>query len=183
MGSIPTIPSFAAGDKVGVAAKIQQLADAVSFWASPPKVYAYQSGGTGTTCTTGVTTVLPLNAELYDTDTCHDNTTNPTRLVAQTPGKYTISGGLAYAVNTTGDRTVTCRKNAAGSAAGGTIVSAGRSPATSSGATIANLPTVEITMAAGDYIELFGLQNSGGNLATNANTTADTWLSMKLTGA
>lgn len=186
MGTIPTPPTFVAGASAGVAAQLNQMRDAVNFWANTPKVYAYQSAGTS--LANNATTVLPLGAELYDIvqsgDTAmHDLTTNNSRLVARTAGKYTITGGVAFASNATGDRTASVRKNAAGSSAGGSIVSAARSPASTSGATIANLSSVEIDMAVGDYVELFALQSSGGALLTNASGSADTWLSMRLSGA
>jgi hypothetical protein len=103
---------------------------------------------------------MNLQAELYDTNSFHDNTTNNSRMTIPTGqgGKYFIGGMISYVSNTTGYRSVAIRKNGtdamefygfnSGAAGGGPFGS------------------IILDLVATDYIEIFGRQGSGGNLDT-----------------
>lgn len=49
------------------------------------------------TITTATVTAIILGAEVFDTDTMHDNSTNNTRLTVNTPGVYTVVAGCIWA--------------------------------------------------------------------------------------
>jgi len=185
MGTIPTPATFVAGTSVGLTAQLNGLRDSINFWANTPKCYAYQT--VATSLTSGTTTVLPLGGELYDIvqagDTAsHDNTTNSSRIVVRTAGKYQISGNVSFAT-TTGTLTATVRKNAAGLNTGGTLVLSARSPAAAGISSILNLPGAVLDLAVGDYLELFASQNSGSTVLTDASGTQATWMSIWLVGS
>lgn len=60
-----------------------------------PCARAYNNAAIG--ITSGVATILALNSERYDTDTCHDTVTNNSRLTCKTAGKYRISAQIEWA--------------------------------------------------------------------------------------
>lgn len=184
MGTIPVAPSFVAGEKPS-GAKMTSIKTAVDFWAGPPKCSVYQ-GTTATTMTTGVSTVIGFDTELFDVvqsgDTpSHDTATNNSRIVCRTAGKYEISGQVMFASNATGSRVVQVRMNAAGNAASGTQICQTSQGPVSGASTSVPIGPIEVDLAVGDYIEMFGLQASGGNLASNTGR-ANTYLRMAMSG-
>lgn len=89
---------------------------------------------------------------------------NPSRVTIARAGIYTLVGNLAFAANGVGDREIYFQKNGAGIF--------GRQ--TTAFSTVANekSTTAIVALVAGDYIELFANQTSGGALnavATVAN--------------
>lgn len=104
-------------------------------------------------------TAVTFNTEDYDTDAIHDNVTNNTRFTIPSgkSGKWLISGVVAFASNATGFRFVRLYKN--GTAF---IVPAGIPPV--NGDTTQLAFSYIHTFTAGDYMEVFVYQNSGGNL-------------------
>lgn len=88
----------------------------------------------------------------------------PTRLTCQENGYYNIEGGVVYSPNGTGGRGAGLRKNGSGftGPSFGTSIWPPYGIWASSGRTTAN----GIWLVVGDYIELLGLQNSGGALNT-----------------
>jgi hypothetical protein len=120
------------------------------------------------TATTAVALVLAFNTERYDqaagaVSTMHDTVTNNSRLTAIYAGIYLISIHLTWAANATGSRLVQLRVN------GATTIAEVRGPAVAGGvsATSQSLTTV-YSMAVNDYVEVLGLQDSGGNLTVIA---------------
>lgn len=169
MGTVPSPPTFAAGEKVGVAAKLNQFSAAVAFWATPPQCYAYHSAAQ--TLTTATWTLINLTSEVYDIvqsgdSPSHDTSTNPARLYFRTAGKYELAAQMQFASNATGLRAAEVRLNSGGTH-GGTLLTTAVSSPTSGGVTSVTLPTTVLDYNAGDYVELYGYQASGGNLATS----------------
>lgn len=117
-------------------------------------------------------TVLAFNAEKFDTDGYHDNSTNNSRLTAPQAGYYLVGATIEFAFNATGRRDVYIFHTVAG---GGSSVAvdqvAGDAPANTVALDV-SLGTL-IHMAAGDYCEVLVLQNSGGNLNVAASTSTD----------
>jgi hypothetical protein len=166
VGTIPTPPTFTAG-AVLTAAQLNSLGTVQSFWASPPQCYAYLNA-TATTVS-GTWLLVPLQAEMFDVvqsgdSPSHDNTTNNSRIYFRTAGKYEVSGQVGFTVNTNGYRQAEVKINSGGVETGGTqVVQSGQSP-TSTIVTAVPIVPVAVSVAAGDYVELFANQNSGGNL-------------------
>jgi hypothetical protein len=104
----------------------------------------------------GAVTVVPLNVSDQDTDGMYDSTNG--RLVCKSPGRYRVSlNGIDWQTNSTGYREVYIRKN-------GTIVAVSDwVPAVAGGTGVNFQPPfgTEITLAAGDYVDVAVYQNSG----------------------
>lgn len=101
-------------------------------------------------------TVITFDTENWDTDNFHDNVTNPSRLTAPVTGYYLVSGVIRWAGNAVGLRQAAIYKN------GAVIAFA----STSGNALEVAVHISEIAyLAQGDYVELYGYQTSGGNLA------------------
>jgi hypothetical protein len=126
-----------------------------------PRTKVMRSGAI--TYTTSTHTLIGWDAESEDQYAMHDTASNNSRLIAQVDGRYRIRSQLSFASNTTGGRQGQIRKNAAGSAVGGSLIQHVGVQAAAGGHTSVLLDT-ETDMLAGDYLEIFGWQSSGGNL-------------------
>ena len=104
-------------------------------------------------------TAVTFDAEGYDTDAIHDNSTNNTRFTipAGKGGKWLITGVLTFASNTTGFRFVRLYKNGAGF-----NNPVGVAPV--NGDTTQAVISYIVNFAAADYLELYVYQNSTGAL-------------------
>ena len=119
---------------------------------------------------------ITFDSEVSDSDGYHDNTTNNTRLTvpAGLGGNYAVTGTINFIGNATGVRYVVVKKN--GNIFYYTVIN--------------NAGTVEcmfqatqvIPLDAGDYVELFGIQTSGGSLNVNGGQTFYTNFSIALIG-
>lgn len=173
MGTVPTPPTFVAG-AVLTAAQLNQLGTVLTFVENPPQCSAYHSSASTTTTATWL--VVPLQSETYDVvqsgDTpAHDNTTNPSRIYFRTAGKYEIAGQITFAFNSTGTRQAEVKLNAGGVESAGTqLFFTVQGAVGSSVQTAVPIVPFVITVAAGDYIEVFAYQDSGGNLALVASS-------------
>lgn len=116
--------------------------------------------------------------EDYDTDAMHDMSANGTRYVATYTGRYKLRANGTWASNATGTRAVWWEKNRAGTS-GGTRYGISEVGANGS-STTAQIAVDEIDLVAGDYMEVFVFQNSGGVLAF-MNSTSDS-IQMEMVG-
>lgn len=129
---------------------------------------ANQSIATG-----GAAKVLTFNTEDYDTDSIHDNATNPSRLTCQTAGLYLIIGQAGWQSNTSGRRALSIRLNGTTYIADSNDIAAG--------------PNGQIIMTTwllnvGDYVELTVYQDSGTNLNVIGNVPHSPVLAMHRIG-
>jgi hypothetical protein len=126
-------------------------------------VSAYKNTG-NQTLSNNTGTAITFPDEDYDTDGFHSTVTNTSRFTIPSGknGYYLMTASISYDPNASGNRVLYFYKN--GSAlqyseqGGGTTTFA----TVLSGSIVANL-------AVGDYIEMFGWQTSGGNLAVLAS--------------
>lgn len=124
-----------------------------------------------TSIPTATTTAVPLAATSeWDTNGFHSTSTNNARITIPTgfAGKYHVHGVYSLAGSATGRRMARVQKNG-----GGTAVARGDfTPGTN-----ANVLTVnaagDVTLADGDYLELYAYQDSGGSLALATGTLVD----------
>ncbi|MGG5257449.1 hypothetical protein [Phycicoccus avicenniae] len=184
MGTIPTFPTFADGE-IPNAAKLNQMKTASDFWALTPRCSVFPSAPQ--TLSHTVWGLIGFNSEVYDIvqsgDTpSHDTATNNSRLIVRTAGKYEIAAQVQFATSGTGQRDAQIRLNAGGSSSSGTLITLNQQSAVGSGSTSVAITPVEIALAAGDYIEIFARQNSGGALDTVPGSGI-TFLRFKLTGS
>lgn len=103
-------------------------------------------------------TAVAMNTEVYDTDTMHDTSTNNSRVIFKTAGKYIVTQNLVYAHNTTGYRSIELRLN------GSTQLNKTTYADFRTGDDWYAMTTV-VDADADDYVETLAYQNSGGDLA------------------
>lgn len=150
-------------------------------WAAPSStptfkgVYAYIASDQ--TLSNNTSTAINYDTELFDTDAFHNNATNKDRITipAGLGGYYLIVVGAQWNSNSSGYRQITIQKNG------------------SSNAMIFDYPGLSVSnsyigksaivnLAAADYINALGFQNSGSNLALGGGAHA-TFFSVQYLGA
>jgi hypothetical protein len=151
------------GDITTVAADITHLSTSRFRMASQNRFRYLNTGAkaynnANQSITTGTVTAINLQVEDFDTDGLHDNVTNNTRLTVQLTGIYEIHANILWDTNATGGRHCIIRKN--GVATDLLVSSIPGNGAFSPNSHISGF----IQLTAGDYIEMFGFQDSGGNL-------------------
>ena len=186
MGTIPTITTFTAG-AVLTATQMNNMKAVADFWALTPRAYVYQSSVTSVANSAASWTLLPMQAEVFDIvqsgdSPMHDTTTDPSRIYIRTTGKYEINGQVQIVLNSAGYRAAQVRLNAAGSGSGGTQLALNVVDASSAALVSLPIPTVEVSLTAGDYVEAFAQQNSGGALNTIVGSGVS-FLRVKLSGS
>jgi hypothetical protein len=155
----------------------REIRDTASFILNPPHVAAFRSAAL--TVPTSSSTLVQLDGEQYDwsVTAMHDTVTNNSRLIAPEDGLYDIRARTLWAANATGDRELDVRLNAAGASGGGTLVVSDHStPQAAAGINVT--AQRDWPMVAGDYIELFVFQSSGGNLGVTVGVSG-TWMQMR----
>jgi hypothetical protein len=128
-------------------------------WGTPDGARVYNSAAE--TIANNTATALTFDSERYDNGGLHSTTSNTSRLTAQKAGKYLITGHVRWGGSSVNDRSLWIRCNGLTEIAECTSFPSNADPANMSIATVWHL-------AAGDYVELFVAQNSGGNLLIDA---------------
>lgn len=147
--------TFAAGEKI-TAARLNLIAD-------PPLLVAQQI--VVQTLANITWAAITMTGETIDSLNGHSTSTNPSRYTPSTAGYYEVEGQVAFAASTAGDRGAQIRKN--GATIDGAHYGAQRAMAgVGSFSGIARCGAVVFLNGTTDYIELYGYQDSGGNLNT-----------------
>jgi hypothetical protein len=171
---VPEPPTFEIGASDTTALNL--LRDSIRFLQAPPVAELRQTAAQ--TFTTGVTTAVQFNAEDVDSDIDaiggHDNVTNNTRYTARYPGWYVVSGAVVFAANVTGDRFAWFMVN--GSDVNGSL---GFVAGDATGTASTPARTKHVFLNVGDYVELVGFQNSGGNLLTSGTGREQSSMSVR----
>lgn len=123
-----------------------------------------------------VSTPVTFNTERHDTDGMHDTAVNPSRITIKTPGIYSLKAGGQFAAHATGFRVLSIRKN------GATVLSEVQQDGDTGdqNALTLGVPATDVLLAAGDYVELFAYQNSGGALNLTGGVEESPFLSASL---
>ena len=148
---------------IGSTGNVLTVASGVPSWAAPAGGSTFVGCSlyktSNQTISNATNTAISFQAENFDTDTFHDNSTNNTRITipAGKGGKYLITGSIAWSTGAN-ERVAMIYKN-------GTIVNymAQEYPANLGG--FYHPFNYVISLVATDYIELFCNQGSGGNLS------------------
>lgn len=143
------------------------------FNASIPQCRVTQT--TTQSLTSGTPAAITFDVEAIDQGTpsnnMHDTVTNNSRITIRVAGLYLLHGIVFFASNGAGFR------NAAFKVNGTTFIPGSAAPTITSGTDPTSASTTAIyRFAVNDYVELFGMQNSGGALSTAVNTTAGTFI-------
>lgn len=117
---------------------------------------------------TATATALAFDSEDFDSDAMHSTVTNNTRITIPTGkgGKYNVWGFNQWQANATGNRQLSVRKNGVA-----TDLLLMFQVSLGGGASMMQSLAGELSLAAGDYVEMFVTQNSGG--ALNATQAAN----------
>lgn len=107
--------------------------------------------------------------ELFDTDTMHSGTSNPTRFTATTAGAYAICTSVKWAASASGGRLIQLKQDGTTLLAGSSMPSGNPFEDDSSVCAI-------VKLAATHYVEVYVEQNSGGALNVTSSTTSMVWL-------
>jgi hypothetical protein len=144
-------------------------------------VFSYRTTAQSTSHLTD--TLYTFDADLYDpyVPAMHDTVSNTSRLVAAESGLYRVSCQVRWASNGTGERVFTINKNAAGAVGGGTRLLDDTGVGVGGGVPTVRGRSFPATLNAGDYIELFTRQGSGGSLNVDGGS-GSTYLAMEWFG-
>jgi hypothetical protein len=141
---------------VAPAAWGDQIRENQEFLIDPPGCSVFHS--TTQSIATATVVVLNANSENFDNDAMHSTVTNNSRITIQTAGRYLITAAVQWDTNANNDRQVLLRKN-------GVVQSIAANTQVRAGVGNTGFTVVATTIAAaGDYIEAFCRQTSGGNL-------------------
>ena len=164
MSTVPSQRTWVAGEVVTASELNANVRDAINFVITPPMAILRQT--VAQTIAFNSWASITFDTEDLDRDNGHSTVTNTSRYTCQTQGYYLCSGMVAFASNATGRRLTHWTVN-------GTALNASRSESqtiTVTSATDAvNAVTRPIFMNVGDYLELQGWQDTGGNLNTSAS--------------
>ena len=142
------------------AAWCDQARDNDEFLIDPPACSVFHS--TTQSVATSTFTVLSADSEVFDNDAMHSTVTNTARITAQTAGRYLLFTRHNWQANTTGSRVIQYRVN--GVDPGATAQQLAALPVATAGINTQLSAAWSLVLAAGDYVEVAGWQNSGAAL-------------------
>lgn len=131
----------------------------------PPARYCIAFNSASLSIVNNTETAITLDSEDEDTDNFHSTSSNKSRITIGTGlgGIYLLVGRVKWNNNSTGERTLRIKKNAT------TILEEEHFAYGTSGAgptyTLSQQVTRLVRLADADYVELYGLQTSGGALS------------------
>lgn len=170
MATVPSQSTVTVGSKITAAYANDDIRDAINFILDPPRLQASLSANVSL-ATSGTWQLISWDTETWDNDSMHSTSTNTSRLIAPTAGRYLVSVNAFFAPNATGTRGINLTPNGAGTkTANNAVLSDGYfAPANNTNNLVS--ATVEWSAAANDYLELWCVQSSGGalNLVGTAN--------------
>jgi len=167
---VPSPRTFGVSE-IETAGNLNSVRDGLTFLLNPPLVRVNQN--TVQTLTTAVWTSINQDATTVDSYGMHSNVTNNSRATAIVAGWYWVSGAVAFAASATGTRGARLAVN--GTAIQGTAQFV---PPTAAGSLAIAAVSVPLFLNVGDYVEVQGVQNSGGNLNTLAASDLDSTLAL-----
>jgi len=171
MANLPVpVPRTFSVSEIEVAAYLNTLRDALTFLLNLPGAVLTQAAAQSVA--NAAWTALAFDNTLKDNYGGHSNTTNNSRYTAQVAGWYRVQagGGVVAAAGGTG-RGVDVYKNGAAYTAGAGVVG-------NSGVVHSTTTGIPVFLNAGDYIEIYVWQNSGGALNTNGTGQYASWMAV-----
>jgi hypothetical protein len=168
---------------IGSNGQVLTLAAGIPAWATPSGggtptfrgCRAYKSANQSVNSATNA--VVTFNAETFDSDAYHDNSTNPGRITVPSGlgGKYLLEAEVDWEGSATGIRAIWLRINGATIFTGaefGTDVTFGA----------ATVCSGIIALSAGDYVECLARQQSGGAINITPSAWGETHFAATLLG-
>ncbi len=161
MASVPVFRTWVAGEVVTAAYLNTNVRDSGNFFLAKPIAELRQSVAQSI-ANFPTATAVTFDLEDIDNDSGHSTSSNTSRYTAQTPGRFQLSGGIAFAGNATGRRWACWYLN------GSVLTGSQTTFAASTGSDIAIAARTKTVLLNGttDYVELIAQQDSGGALNT-----------------
>lgn len=171
MATVPAQRTWTAGELVDATMLNTNVRDAVNFLlTNKPHAQLYKTATQSLTNSTWTDVTWPV--EEYDNDGGHSTSSNTNRYVAQTAGKYMVSGALAFTTNASGTRGIRLVVN--GSLAANAIAGTQVLVSTSSGfATCIHMSASIVTLGVGEWVGMQAWQSSGGALTLVAEASGE----------
>ena len=169
---------------IPIASIVADSAEATGLkWAAPASgstfagVNCYLDGAVSIANDTQV--ILGWNAEFFDTNGFHDNSTNNSRLTVPSGkgGKYLITSNLVWAANATGTRVSQIRVN------GNDLKALSANSVNSGSSEQSVFISTVLDLSVGDYVQIWVIQNRGGSLDVGASVIWWSSFSMTYLGA
>lgn len=156
--AVPSPRTFSVGE-IEVGAYLNSLRDALNYLLNTPLAILNQANAQS--FSNAASAAIAYDGTFLDTYGGHSNSTNNSRYTAQVTGWYFVKAGVVWATNATGNRSIQLYKNGVAYPYSWTAVPA---------AGTFQDPGVEtaalVQLNAGDYVEAWATQNSGGSLST-----------------
>lgn len=152
-----------------VAAALTEIYTTAPGTVAPPVEFGSWAATSTATVADGTYTAIAWNETIEATPGLA--IASSSRVTTTVAGVHHIEAAAAWTGNTVKVRQIMLRKNSAGSSSGGTLLRNVTAQATTAGLCVTAL-SWDMRLAAGDYLELFRFQNSGGALAPAANDGA-----------
>lgn len=149
----------------------------LQFLLSPPSLDCYQNTQQAV-LTTGVTTLVTFDTNVYDTDSAgatHSTSSQTSRIKPLTAGYHLVVATVAFAAGATGIRFADLRQNAAGVSTGGTRQGLDLRNASSTLQTICVVTATVLFNGTTDYVEVFAQHTQGTNLGLYSANQASSW--------
>lgn len=160
---VPSPRTYSVGE-IEVGAYLNSLRDALNYLLNTPLAILNQANAQS--FTNGISAAIAYDGTFLDTYGGHSNSTNNSRYTAQVTGWYFVKAGVVWAASAAGNRDIQLYKNGVAYPYSWQAVPA---------AGTFNDPGVEtaalVQLNAGDYVEAWGTQNSGGALSTAVVST------------
>lgn len=151
-----------------------QIRDTANFLLALPGCAIRQTASQ--TLSSTVWAPIAMDTTDYDPWGGHSNTTNNSRFTCQIAARYVILGALSMASSTAGAiRAATIALNGSRNSIWGSGPGIG-------GGNFTNLLCARTAyLNVGDYVELHGMQDSGGNLSTTPSANFQAWMQVYMT--
>lgn len=155
---LPVWTAVPAGSKI--TAEILGRPDELLQWLDEDRPITWLTFAGTQSLTNNIYTAVGFTGEPIDRASMHSTTSNTSRInIGLSLGRYLCFGIVAYNGNATGTRNASLRKNGVEVTGASTIAPAG----TTGFCSVQVVGLVTATDPA-DYVELYGMQNSGGSL-------------------
>jgi hypothetical protein len=153
---------------IGSTGQVLTVAGGVPTWASAGPTFSgvAVSNSAAISVPNTTFTALTFDTEQVDTDAYHSTSSNTSRITipAGKTGTFLIIGAVTWNANATGDRYLSLRLN-------GNAIGSQLHMGTAAGKNFGIFETI-YSLTAGDYIELFAYQASGGSLDVRCDDLA-----------
>lgn len=162
MATVPVYVTWVDGTVVTGSDLDSQIRDAGNFLIGRPFCDVDSSSSTSLTANTA--TLISYDTENFDNDGMHSTTTNPSRIICQTLGVFTLHYYWRVS-SVSGTQTLNLRLNSGGSSSGGSSLST---------TTYTGVNQIERTLTynfanIGDYVEMFATTSGTGQSASGGN--------------